>query len=57
MKKKKIVFVASNKIVVEPIRDFLEMGGDLQTPLKISPKKIREAFGDYLAKEAVGKIK
>lgn len=55
--RKALVSVVDDKIVVEPVRDFLEMGGDLQTPLKISPKKIREAFGDYLAKEAVGKIK
>lgn len=41
------------KIVIEPIRDLLEFRGFIKTKGRVSAKKIREAFGDYLAWEAV----
>jgi len=53
---KAIVTVEEGKIVVEPLKDFLELKGSLKTnkpPLTSS--ELHEAFAKYLAEEAVGK--
>lgn len=47
------VFQEGNRIIIEPIKDFLQLGGSLKTKIKASPGKIRRAFEGYLAKEAV----
>jgi len=55
--RKAIVSTQGDKILIEPVKDFLELGGSLKTNIKISPRKAREAFEQYLAEEAVGKTK
>ena len=55
--KKALVSVQEGKVVVEPVKDFLELGGSLKTNIKVSPRKVRQAFEQYLAEEAVGKSK
>ena len=55
--KKALISVHDDRILVEPVRDFVEMGGTLKTNLKVSSRQIRQAFEDYLANEAVKKTK
>lgn len=50
---KALVSEEDGKIIIEPIKDFLELGGSLKTTIKADPKQIREAFEQYLADEAV----
>ena len=51
--KKAFVSEDSGRIIIEPARDFLELKGSLKTKIKATPKQIRSAFEDYLAREAV----
>ena len=55
--KKALISVHDDRILVEPVRDFIEMGGTLKTNLKVSSRQIRQSFEDYLANEAVKKTK
>ncbi|OGE07784.1 hypothetical protein A3I53_02185 [Candidatus Curtissbacteria bacterium RIFCSPLOWO2_02_FULL_40_13b] len=55
--KKALISVHNDKILVEPVHDFIEMGGTLKINLKVSSRQIRQAFEDYLANEAVKKTK
>ena len=49
---KAIVRVEEGKIVVEPVRDFLELGGSLKTSKPpLSSGKIHEMFAESLASE------
>lgn len=41
------------KIVIEPIFDLIDLAGTFKTKKKISSKKIREGFENFLAQEAV----
>lgn len=51
---KKVAFREGNgEIIMEPIKDLLELGGSLRTKKKINFKKIREGFESYLAEEAL----
>lgn len=43
----------NGKIIVEPVKDFLELGGTFKTKIKATPRQIRKAFEEYLAHEAV----
>ncbi len=56
-KKKAMVSMQGNKIIVEPAVDFLELGGSLKTNIKATPHQIREAFEQYLADEAAKGLK
>ena len=52
-KQKAIVSVENGKMIVEPVKDFLELKGSLRTNKKpLSPRKMRELFENYLAEEA-----
>ncbi len=51
--KKALVSMENKKLIVEPVKDFLELRGSLKTGIKATPQQIREAFGEYLAQEAV----
>lgn len=55
--KKVLVSMEDKKIVIEPIKDLLELKGSLKTNIKATPRQIREAFGQYLAHEAVKGMK
>ncbi len=54
---KALVKIEGNKIVVEPVRDLLELKGSLKTKIKATPKQVREAFENYLAREVVKSLK
>lgn len=51
--KKALVSEEDGKLVIEPVKDFLELGGSLKTDIKATPQQIREAFEKYLAEQAV----
>lgn len=55
--KKALVRVEKNTIVMEPVEDLLDLKGFFKTKKKISSRKIREAFEQYLAEEAVKGLK
>ena len=55
--KRAFVSEQDGKLTVEPIKDFLELGGSLKTNIKATPRQIREAFEQYLADEAVKPLK
>lgn len=48
-----LVSVEKGKIIIEPVKDFLELGGSLKTDIKATPRQIRRAFEKYLAEDAV----
>lgn len=52
--RKAIVTEEEGKIVIEPVKDLLELKGSLKTNMKATPQQIRKAFEEYLAREAVG---
>lgn len=51
--KKAFVSEEKGKLIVEPVKDLLELKGSLKTKIKATPRQIREAFEEYLAQEAV----
>lgn len=53
-KQKALVSEREGELIVRPVKDFLELGGSLKTTIKATPRQIRNAFGEYLAKKAVG---
>lgn len=55
--KKALVSVEGEKIVVEPIEDILKLKGSFKTHKKISFKKIRQGFENYLAEEGIKGLK
>ncbi|MBI2334753.1 AbrB/MazE/SpoVT family DNA-binding domain-containing protein [Candidatus Daviesbacteria bacterium] len=50
---KAIVSDDADKIIIEPVQDFLELKGSLKTKIKKTPRQIRRAFEEYLAQEAI----
>ena len=54
---KAIVSVENGKMMVEPVKDFLELAGSLKhaRKSKVPFRKMREAFEQYLADQAMGK--
>ena len=48
------VFVEEDALVVRPIKDFLDLAGTFKTRKKATSRQIREAFGNYLAKQGAG---
>lgn len=51
------VSMEDGNLVISPVRDLLELKGSLKTNIKATPRQIREAFGQYLADEAVKGMK
>lgn len=51
--KKALVSLEDKKIIIQPVKDFLELKGSLKTNIKATSRQIREGFGHYLAKRAV----
>ena len=41
---------SDNGIIIEPVKDILELEGVFKTNKRIPFRKIREAFGEYLAR-------
>ena len=54
---KALVSAQDGKLIVEPVRDFLELAGTFKTRKKYSAKKIREGFANYLAEQGVAGLK
>lgn len=56
-KNKAIVSVANGKVMIAPVKDFLELAGSLKNvrKVKVSFREMREAFGQYLSDQAMGK--
>jgi len=54
---KAIVSVANGKVIIEPVKDFLELAGSLKNVRKVkaSSREMREAFEQYMADQAMGK--
>lgn len=48
-KKKAVVRVERDRVIIEPVRDLLDLGGSLKTKIKVSPRKTRQMFIEYLA--------
>lgn len=48
---KALVFLEKGKVVIEPVKDLLELRGSLKTKIKATPSRVREAFETYLAKK------
>lgn len=59
LNKTKRAFVSSRggKIIVEPVKDLLELRGSFKTKIKATPKQIMEAFESYLAEDTVKGMK
>lgn len=55
--KRALVSSRNGKIIVEPVKDLLELRGSLKTNIKATPKQIREAFENYLAEDAIKGMK
>lgn len=51
--KKVLVTVGEGKVILEPVKDLLELRGSLKTQIKATPRQIREAFEKYLTKQAI----
>lgn len=57
-KRKAFVTEQNGKIVIEPVKDFLELAGSLKTEKKpLSNQELHDLFGTYLAQEAVKRLK
>ncbi|MEK7534720.1 MAG: AbrB/MazE/SpoVT family DNA-binding domain-containing protein [Patescibacteria group bacterium] len=52
--RKALVSENNGKLIVEPVKDLLELRGSLKTNIKATPRQIREAFENYLAEEGKG---
>lgn len=52
-----VVSSQGGKVIIEPVKDILELAGSFKTKIKASPKQVRTGFEKYLAQDAVGKTK
>lgn len=50
---KALVFPEDGRVIIEPIKDLLELGGSLKTSIQVNPKRQREAFAQYLGQRAL----
>ncbi|OGE19093.1 hypothetical protein A3A14_01175 [Candidatus Daviesbacteria bacterium RIFCSPLOWO2_01_FULL_43_38] len=55
--KKALVREENGELIIKPVQDLLELEGSFKTNLRFTPHQIREAFGEYLAQEAVRGLK
>ncbi|HCE31376.1 hypothetical protein A2778_01840 [Candidatus Daviesbacteria bacterium RIFCSPHIGHO2_01_FULL_40_24] len=51
--KKAIVTEKDGKLVIEPVKDLLDLKGSLKTNIQAYPKEIRKAFEGYIAKKSI----
>lgn len=52
---KALVSMEEGRVVIEPVKDLLELRGSLTTKMKATPSEIREAFETYLAEKVAKK--
>lgn len=51
-KKKALVSMQNGKMIIEPVKDFLELAGSLKTKKKpLSNQELHERFASYIAEE------
>lgn len=56
--KRAMVSVADKKVIIEPVKDFLELGGSLKTNKKpLSNAELNDVVGAAVAEEYAQKIK
>lgn len=56
--RKAIITEQDGKLIVEPVKDFLELGGSLKTNKKpLSYRKIHDLFEAYVVQEYAKKVK
>lgn len=55
--RKAIVTEKDGKLLIEPVRDLLELKGSFKTDIKVTSKKTREAFENYLGSRTAPKAK
>lgn len=51
--KKAVVTEKDGILRIEPVKDLLDLKGSLKTNITASPKNIRGAFEEYMAKKSV----
>lgn len=51
--KKAVVTEKDGKLLIEPVRDLLDLKGSLKTSIRASSKQIREAFEEYIARKSI----
>jgi len=55
-KNQALISESEGRLIIEPVKDVLELEGTFQTNIKAGPKEIREAFEVHLAKLAAKSI-
>jgi len=51
--RKAVVTEKNGKLYIEPVKDLLDLKGSFKTHITASPKEIRSAFEEYIAKKSV----
>lgn len=51
--KRAVVTEKDGKLLIEPVKDLLDLKGSLRTNITASPKEVRKAFEEYMAKKSV----
>lgn len=51
--KKAVITEKDGKLLIEPVKDLLDLKGSLKTNITASSKEIREAFEEYIAKKFI----
>lgn len=54
--KKALVTEKEGELLIKPVKDLLDLKGLFKTNIKLSPKKVRQAFEEYLGSRAVAKL-
>lgn len=52
-RRKVMILEEDGKILLEPVKDILELAGAFKLPKKVKPYRGREAFENYLAHRAI----
>lgn len=50
--RKAVVTEKNGKLLIEPVKDLLDLQGSLKTNITASPQEIRQAFEEYIAKKS-----
>lgn len=51
--RKAVVTEKNGTLLIEPLKDLLDLKGSLKTNITASPKQLRKAFEGYIAKKSV----
>lgn len=53
---KALVTEKDGKVIIEPIKDLLELKGSLKTNKVFSPKQVRQSFEEYLGNRSKNQV-